>query len=296
MSKYHRIILDDAYARQELMENASSPIVAAFAERLIQCINKSGKTQKELAEAIGITPSTFNAYIKGSQEPRICQVEIIADYFQVSTDYLLGRANCRNISNEEIHKKTGLSDEAISVLRYYKTFYDDSDTDNILPVINFLLACEMSKFQIIHMQALYDQNKDELLPDEMFDEMASGAEIDYSKYPDKSVYSPSHKKVMAEYAHLCGKPLKGGSAFSLIKKYLNTPINSKLIYITDNNELFDETGIQTAKYKVSESYIQNEIIENMLLRQINNALDIRRERWRENKRADHLGDEAHKTE
>lgn len=48
-------------------------------------------SQKELAKIFFIPPSTFNQYETGKRQPDYETLKKIADYFDVSTDYLLGR-------------------------------------------------------------------------------------------------------------------------------------------------------------------------------------------------------------
>lgn len=47
-------------------------------------------TQKELAEKLAFAPSTLGNYIQGTREPDYNTLLIIADYFHVTTDFLLG--------------------------------------------------------------------------------------------------------------------------------------------------------------------------------------------------------------
>lgn len=51
-----------------------------------------GVTQKEAADALGISPNTYKNYEQGMREPNNEMLCKLADYFQVTTDYLLGRA------------------------------------------------------------------------------------------------------------------------------------------------------------------------------------------------------------
>ncbi len=52
-----------------------------------------GYTQAELADALRISRSTIGMYETGAREPDFETLEIIADFFNVDTDYLLGRTN-----------------------------------------------------------------------------------------------------------------------------------------------------------------------------------------------------------
>lgn len=56
---------------------------------------KSGKTQKEVAEGIGIGQGTYKNYETGAREPNGETLVAIANLFGVSTDYLLGRPDAK---------------------------------------------------------------------------------------------------------------------------------------------------------------------------------------------------------
>lgn len=61
-------------------------------------------TQKELSDKIGINQSVLNRIEKGTRPIRDDELKTIADYFNVSTDYLLGRDNLNrntHLSNEQ---------------------------------------------------------------------------------------------------------------------------------------------------------------------------------------------------
>jgi transcriptional regulator with XRE-family HTH domain len=58
--------------------------------RLYELRNSHGITQKQLAEAIGVTIRTITNYENGSRKPDIDTLIAIADYFRVSLDYLCG--------------------------------------------------------------------------------------------------------------------------------------------------------------------------------------------------------------
>ena len=49
-----------------------------------------GLTQSELGKALGVSPSTIGMYEQGRREPDKDALLAIANFFNVSTDYLLG--------------------------------------------------------------------------------------------------------------------------------------------------------------------------------------------------------------
>ena len=62
----------------------------------------SGLTQVEMAEKLGISRSTIGMYETGAREPDFETLEKIADFFNVDTDYLLGRTEKISILPETV--------------------------------------------------------------------------------------------------------------------------------------------------------------------------------------------------
>lgn len=53
-------------------------------------------TQSELSNYLGLTPKMVSFYELGERFPPYDIINKLADYFNVSTDYLLGRSNIKN--------------------------------------------------------------------------------------------------------------------------------------------------------------------------------------------------------
>ena len=64
-----------------------------FSSRLKAIRTKKRVYQREVAEALGISVRAYQTYEAGEYEPSIANLIALADYFQVSTDYLLGRTD-----------------------------------------------------------------------------------------------------------------------------------------------------------------------------------------------------------
>lgn len=64
-----------------------------FCKRLIHLRTTNDLTQKELADILNIERSTLSSYETGRRYPTISVLIRIADTFNVSVDYLLGRKN-----------------------------------------------------------------------------------------------------------------------------------------------------------------------------------------------------------
>lgn len=54
-----------------------------FARNLKKYMEGRGKTQRELAEIVGVSAPTVNEWIKAKKYPRIDKIEIMADYFGI---------------------------------------------------------------------------------------------------------------------------------------------------------------------------------------------------------------------
>ena len=59
-------------------------------ERLKQLREEKGVTQKEVARAIGVTPSAYANYEQGTREPSIQILINLCKYFKVTSDFLIG--------------------------------------------------------------------------------------------------------------------------------------------------------------------------------------------------------------
>lgn len=54
-----------------------------FAKNLRMYMDKKGKTQKELAEIVGVSAPTMSDWLKAKKYPRIDRIETMADYFGI---------------------------------------------------------------------------------------------------------------------------------------------------------------------------------------------------------------------
>lgn len=73
-----------------------------FAKNLAHYVDRSGRDQKEIAEIVGVAPSTFNEWIKGKKYPRIDKIEILANYFGIlKSDLIEEKGN-----NQSLPQKT----------------------------------------------------------------------------------------------------------------------------------------------------------------------------------------------
>lgn len=64
-------------------------------DRIRELRKEQGKTQVQVASAIGIAESHYQKYERGAGLPNAENLWKLADHFGVSIDYLLGRTECR---------------------------------------------------------------------------------------------------------------------------------------------------------------------------------------------------------
>lgn len=62
-----------------------------FRERLFEQRKLNNVTQRQMAEYLKITQPSYIRYENGTAEPSLENLVKIADFFDISTDYLLGR-------------------------------------------------------------------------------------------------------------------------------------------------------------------------------------------------------------
>ncbi|MEY8235162.1 helix-turn-helix transcriptional regulator [Lachnospiraceae bacterium 66-29] len=66
-----------------------------FSTRLENLLEEHDLTQRGLAKQLHIAPSTLNGYLRRNREPDFATLIKLANYFEVSIDYLLGVTNIR---------------------------------------------------------------------------------------------------------------------------------------------------------------------------------------------------------
>lgn len=101
-----------------------------FGGRLKELRLEKKINQAELGEIIGISPSTVGMYEREQRFPDKDTLSKIADYFEVSVDYLLGRTNERNIKNV-----TEDMDEDIRMIQRARNNMDKKDREKMIKVL-----------------------------------------------------------------------------------------------------------------------------------------------------------------
>lgn len=95
---------------------------AIITERIGKLLDEKNVKQKELAKILGITDNTVSYYVSGKRTPNIDQIIKIANYFNISTDYLLGLTpvETNNVDLKKICEYTGLTEKSVERLRQFE--------------------------------------------------------------------------------------------------------------------------------------------------------------------------------
>lgn len=97
-----------------------------FAKNLNKYLSQFNKTQKEVAEAIGVSPQTFNTWCQGIALPRMGKVQLLADYFGI------GKTDLIDEKEDQAEDHYYLNDDARDLAQFmfenpeYKVLFDAS--------------------------------------------------------------------------------------------------------------------------------------------------------------------------
>lgn len=75
-----------------------------FPDRLKFLRNNKRKTQQEMAEFLGMTRQGYAKYENGQGEADFDTLKRLANYFEVTTDYLTGNSNDPKLTEESLER------------------------------------------------------------------------------------------------------------------------------------------------------------------------------------------------
>jgi transcriptional regulator with XRE-family HTH domain len=108
-----------------------------MAKNLQYYVERSGRTQKELAEIVGVAASTFNDWMKGKKYPRIDKIEMLANYFHILKSDLIEE---KTEEHREMQKNNDIITDVIVRMR--------SDNE-FLSVVGGLLTLDADKMSAV---------------------------------------------------------------------------------------------------------------------------------------------------
>jgi transcriptional regulator with XRE-family HTH domain len=90
-----------------------------LAERLEELKEEKNITHKQVALSIGINPSAYSKYVRGARQPDIETLIKIADYFEVTVDYLIGHEDKTYINKNILQEHLkDLESDLIKIKKY----------------------------------------------------------------------------------------------------------------------------------------------------------------------------------
>lgn len=98
-------------------------------EKIQSLAKKRGKSIQGIAEELGFSKNLF--YRWKTSEPKARDLEKVADYFEVSTDYLLGRTDDPKIANKSKVTDTDLDDVLDGVMSFRGGPLTDKDREAV---------------------------------------------------------------------------------------------------------------------------------------------------------------------
>ena len=93
-----------------------------FARNLHYYLDKNGKTQKEVALAIGVTPASVNEWLNKKKYPRIDKIELLARYFGILKSDLI---EDKGLDRESLNERELTEGEKL-LLELFRQIPEDS--------------------------------------------------------------------------------------------------------------------------------------------------------------------------
>ena len=73
-----------------------------FAMNLAKYLHRSGKSQREMADIVGVSSSTFNEWMMAKKYPRMDKIEFMANYFGILKSDLIEKEEDKKSSPDEL--------------------------------------------------------------------------------------------------------------------------------------------------------------------------------------------------
>ncbi|WP_050184329.1 helix-turn-helix domain-containing protein [Domibacillus robiginosus] len=107
-------------------------------ERLKKLRKEKKLTQEELGKKVNVTKVSISGYETGNRSPDSETLQKLADFFNVSIDYLLGRSDLKNIDllDEDIRMLNVLHDSKNKHFFKEISLYEEEKLNRLLKVWN----------------------------------------------------------------------------------------------------------------------------------------------------------------
>ncbi len=103
-----------------------------ISERIKELREEKGLTQLELSKELSVKQQTIAQWESGTRDLKTGSIIALANYFNVTSDYLLGLSEYRTAQATDIGAAIGLTEEAIDALKRLKGGHQTSPGDSVL--------------------------------------------------------------------------------------------------------------------------------------------------------------------
>lgn len=112
-----------------------------FGKRIAELRIEKNLTQKELAKKLNVSSAAIGMYETEQRKLDIDKIFSFCDFFGVSTDYLLGRSQQRNIFTSFDNNNLNLTEDKKQLLNLYSKL-DDRNKTSIIMMSQTLLSTQ----------------------------------------------------------------------------------------------------------------------------------------------------------
>ena len=128
-----------------------------FALRLKGLLAETRTSQKKLADYVGLSQQAVGQWVHGKSAPNLDDAIQIAEFFNVSLDYLLCLSESKVRENLHLANTLGLSDDAIEMLQY---LVDLKEMKTLELISKFIANPKYSCLFCTMLKAFYEFNID----------------------------------------------------------------------------------------------------------------------------------------
>lgn len=126
--------------------------------RLREIREHSEKTQTEVAKYLGVTRQAYNNYELGNRQLNPDMLDKLADYFNVTTDYLLGREEKTTLTTKDKKEITEILESTRQQLLSQEGLMFDGEPASEEDVQKIIMAMQMG------MEMIKKENKEKYTP------------------------------------------------------------------------------------------------------------------------------------
>lgn len=179
--------------------------MSIFHDRLNSLRSEKGLTQAEISDEIDITPQAFSYYLKG-REPKYDLLIKMAEYFGVTTDYLLGASEQKTPENANIGDVTGLSNSAIERIKQWNKMGWSGLASEIISDTSFTDA--LQQITGLFKNGLDYDKTIALLSKDNLSKLADGEKVSAVMVPGEHMVKVCAVRVKDDFSKIADKAIK----------------------------------------------------------------------------------------